>query len=93
MEDGFIPGVDWWVARYHGVEISNSQEGMPIAVERARDQALRVAFNRALLYASSEGGELTFHIADGKGESGDAVRELKAHIDAAFAALGRKSAK
>lgn len=87
QEAPFVPGVDWWVAMYYGPEIKYAQEGLPIAVERTKEEAKRVGIQRVLATASPHGGEIRFRVADGKGESGDAIREMKGHIDETFKQL------
>lgn len=76
-----VHGVDYIYAFYHGEEVS-SPEGMIIAIEKSPSEVRRVAFERVLRFA--KGGQVTFKIADGTGQSGEAVRQEKAIVDEAF---------
>lgn len=92
MEELFkdlIVGVDWVYAFYHGEEVANREEGMVLAIERSPSEAKRVAFGRVLRYA--RGGEVSFRVASGEGESGEAVRQEKALVDQLFADLEKKT--
>ena len=94
MEDIFkdlIVGVDWVYAFYHGEEVANREEGMVLAIERSPSEAKRVAFGRVLRYA--RGGEVSFRVASGEGESGEAVQQEKALVDDLFAELDKNGRK